>query len=201
LATTWDERFAGDEYIFGTRPNAFLERQAARLTVGGAALSIADGEGRNGVWLAEQGLVVTAVDGSAVALAKSKRLAADRGVTLTHIHADLATWRPPADTYDIVVGIFFQFADPVLRTRLFADFHTCLKPGGLVILEGYTPAQLKYGTGGPKELDHLYTRDLLETAFAGMEILELDEYEAELSEGARHVGMSAVIDLVARKGK
>jgi SAM-dependent methyltransferase len=195
----WDERFAVEDYVFGTAPNAFLERQAPLLPKAGTALAIADGEGRNGVWLAEQGLAVTAVDGSSVGIEKSKRLAQTRGVELTYVHTDLTRWHLPADSFDVVVGIFIQFADPTTRARLFAEFQTALKPGGLVILEGYTPQQLKHGTGGPKDLAHLYTRDLLENAFEQMEIVKLEEYEAVLHEGARHSGMSAVIDLVARK--
>ena len=196
---TWDDRFATEEYIFGTDPNAFLARQAPRLPKSGAALAIADGEGRNGVWLAQQGLTVTAVDGSAVGIAKSARLAKSRGVQLTHVQADLTDWEIPTGAFDVIVGIFFQFADPIVRARLFAGFRNGLKPGGLLILEGYSPKQLDYRTGGPSELDHLYTRELMESSFAGMEFLELKEYDAVLNEGARHSGMSAVIDLVARK--
>ena len=195
----WNRRFAGDAFLFGDRPNAFLARQKPLLPPGGAALALADGEGRNGVWLAEQGLQVTAVDGSSVALAKAAGLARARGVALTFVEADLDTWKVPENAYDVVVGIFFQFAPPDLRSRLFAAMETALKPGGLLLIEGYGVGQLEYGTGGPRNRDHLYTEAMLREAFAGLRIETLEAYDAEVDEGTGHKGMSALVDLVARK--
>jgi SAM-dependent methyltransferase len=162
-------------------------------------LSVADGEGRNGVWLARQGLVVTSVDFSPVGQAKARALAQETGVSLEIVEADLAMWSWPAAAYDVVAAIFIQFAPPPHRTKIFAGMKRALKPGGLLILEGYRPKQLEYGTGGPPVAENMYTRELLESAFGDMEILHLAEYDAEIEEGAGHKGMSALIDLVAQK--
>ena len=135
----WEARFAGPEYHFGTEPNAFLKSKADLLKPGQKALSIADGEGRNGVFLAEQGLDVLAMDFSPTALAKSQALARQRGVTIRTEQADLDTWRWPAGAFDVVVAIFFQFCAPPLRTRVFDSIKRALKPGGLLLMEGYTP--------------------------------------------------------------
>ncbi len=195
----WNTRYSQSEYVFGKEPNAFLASKAGLLRSGMSALSIADGEGRNGVWLAAQGLQVTAFDFSPPALIKARQLAAERGVEVNFEHGDIMGWRWPRESFDVVVAIFVQFADPEMRAVQFARMQSSVKPGGLILLQGYTPKQLEYKTGGPSLLDHLYTRELLEHSFAAMEILEMSEYERELNEGARHSGMSAVIDLVARK--
>lgn len=195
----WDERYRGEAYLFGEAPNAFLARQARRLTPGQSVLAVADGEGRNGVWLAEQGLSALSVDASSVAQAKAARLAQARGVRLELQQADLSTWDWPKDRFDLVVGIFIQFADPVLRTRLFEGLKGAMKPGGLLLLEGYRPEQIAYGSGGPRTPENLYTEDLLRSAFSDIEILDLSVYDAVIEEGAGHSGMSALIDLVARR--
>ena len=195
----WEQRFAGDDYLFGTRPNAFLAAQAHRLRPGMRALAVADGEGRNGVWLAQQGLDVLAVDASAAGLRKARTLAADRGVRLAIEQADLGRWPWPRERFDVVAAIFIQFADPPLRDALFAGMQQALRPGGLLLLQGYRPQQLAYGTGGPPDLDKLYTAPLLRQAFAGLDIVHLAEHDSVLDEGAGHAGMSALIDLVARK--
>lgn len=195
----WNERFGAEEYIFGTAPNAFLASQAPLLRPGGRALCVADGEGRNGVWLAQQGLQVSAFDFSAVAVEKARRLARDRGVEVRYELASVYDWRWPEAAFDVVAAIFVQFADPAMRGFMFERMIAALKPGGLLLLEGYTPGQLKYATGGPKNVEQLYTEPMLRQAFAALEILELKAYEAELDEGSRHTGMSAVIDLVARR--
>lgn len=195
----WDERFAGDDYFYGTAPNAFLQSNAGLLRTGMSALSLAEGEGRNAVWLAAQGLDVTAVDASAVGLAKAARLAEERGVGLRTLVADLATWDIPAGAYDIVVAIFIQFAPPPVRDRLFAGMVNALKPGGLLLLQGYRTEQPRYGTGGPKAPELLYTEALLRNAFAALQIERLSVHDSEISEGSGHHGISALIDLVARK--
>jgi SAM-dependent methyltransferase len=195
----WNARYASEDYLFGTAPNRFLAAQASLLPPGGRALCIADGEGRNGVWLAQQGLTVTSVEFAAAAIAKAHRLAAQRGVAVDIVQADLATWDWGAPRFDVVAGIFFQFLVPALRASIFRRMQEVLLPGGLLLIEGYTPAQLAHGTGGPSQVENLYTEALLRESFAAMEILHLAEYEAELAEGTDHVGVSAVIDLVARK--
>ncbi len=195
----WDERYSTEGFLFGTAPNAFLASQRSHLPKGGFALAIADGEGRNGVWLAEQGLEVLAVDASAVGLAKGQQLAGERGVTLRQELADLAYWDFGVDRFDVIAAIFIQFADPSLRERLFAGMQSALKPGGLLLIEGYRPEQLGFGTGGPSEVANLYTEQLLRAAFSNLAIEHLAVHDAEIHEGAGHDGMSALIDLVARK--
>ncbi len=195
----WDERYATDDYIFGTAPNQFLESQAALVKPGMRALAVADGEGRNGVWLAERGAQVHAVDFSAAALDKARRLAAARGVTLTFEQADLLNWDWPEAAYDLVAAIFIQFAPPPERDRLITGIRRCLKPGGLLVLQGYTPKQVEFGTGGPPSAANMYTSELLRDWFGDWDILHLAEHESVIREGAHHHGMSALIDLVARK--
>ncbi len=195
----WQERFAGDDYRFGTEPNAFLKAQAHLLRKGERALAIADGEGRNGVYLASQGLDVRSVDFSPNAQVKARKLAAARGVTMRVEQADIINWDWPADAFDVVAAIFFQFAGPTDRAKIFAGIKKALKPGGLLLLEGYGPKQLDYKTGGPSRLENLYTRDLLENAFADFASLDIREYDAEIHEGPGHAGLSALIDLVGRK--
>lgn len=193
----WEERFSTKEYVFGRAPAQFLRRHADRLTPGATALSVADGEGRNSVFLAEQGLVVSAWDGAPSAVAKARALAEERGVSVQYEVADIETWDWPEAAYDLVLGVFIQFVGPEARARLFERMKAAVKPGGLLMLHGYTPKQLDYGTGGPKVLENLYTPELLREAFSDMEIAVLESYETELDEGAGHVGMSTLIDLVA----
>ncbi|OJY59895.1 cyclopropane-fatty-acyl-phospholipid synthase family protein [Thiobacillus sp. 0-1251] len=195
----WDARYATDDYIFGTAPNRFLESQIAHIQPGMRALSIADGEGRNGVWLAEQGARVHAVDVSPVALEKARKLAAVRGVALDFEQVDILGWNWPEAAYDLVAAIFIQFAPPPERDHVIAGIRRCLKPGGLLILQGYTPKQIEFGTGGPPSAANMYTADLLRDWFGDWNILHLAEHESVISEGSHHHGMSALIDLVARK--
>jgi len=196
---SWDARYAGEAFLFGEAPNAFLARQAARLAVGASALAVADGEGRNGVWLAEQGLDVLSLDASAVAQQKAARLAQQRGVSLRLELADLGVWPFPDAQFDVVAGIFIQFAGPDLRPRIFDGMKRALKPGGLLLIEGYGPRQLEYRTGGPSNLENLYTEAMLRDAFSDLEIIELRAYDAVIEEGAGHRGVSALVDLVALK--
>jgi len=196
---TWNERFSGEDYLFGREPNEYLRAQASRLPPGGRALCIADGEGRNSVWLARQGLQVVAFDVAQAGIAKARKLAAEAGVSVEYHLASCDEWRWEADAYDVIAAIFIQFADPEMRARLFANITKALKPGGLLILQGYTPKQLEYKTGGPSALSHLYTADMLRDAFAPLRIVKLTEYEAELNEGERHTGRSALVGLVAVK--
>lgn len=201
----WSKRYrdAGEQYLFGTEPNRFLARRAALLQDGHSALSIADGEGRNSVWLAEQGLQVTAIEISPVAVEKARRLAAGRQVEVRFIEADMqaSDW-PPAelhDAFDWVIAIFIQFVGAEDRRRQFAVMKQLARPGGRILLQGYTPRQLDYGTGGPPVLENLYTQEILRAAFADWQIEELVEYEDEISEGLGHKGHSALIGLLARK--
>lgn len=195
----WNERFSADDYIFGKEPNAFLTRQKHRFAPGMKVLAVADGEGRNGVWLAEQGLDVLSMDGSEVALEKARKLAKERNVSLKIEHADWKEWPWPKQAFDAVVAIFIQFTGPEDRALMFERMKEALRPGGLLLLHGYRPEQLAYGTGGPKAVENLYTEPMLREAFADMQILELEAYDAHIEEGAKHQGMSALIDLVATR--
>ncbi len=195
----WNERYAGEAYLFGEEPNAFLKSQAPRLRPGWSALAVADGEGRNGVWLAEQGLAVTSIEASPVALAKARALAVRRRATITTVEADLSTWTWPQQVFDCVAAIFIQFAGPELRARVFKGMISALKPGGVLLLQGYRPEQLAYGTGGPRAVENLYTEALLREALSSLDIIEIRSHDSVLQEGTAHVGPSALIDLVAIK--
>lgn len=200
--TRWNNRFGVSGYLFGKTPNAFLASQGKRLNKGMTALSIADGEGRNGVWLAEQGLHVTAFDFSPVGAEKAHKLAAERGVSTNYDSsvAELDNWEWDARQFDVIAAIFIQFATPPERARMFAGICRALKPGGLLLLQGYGPGQIAYNTGGPRVPEQLYTSNLLKEAFAALEIIELREHDSEINEGDGHGGMSALVDLVARRG-
>lgn len=194
----WTQRFQTDDYIFGLEPNAYLRSQSRHLTPG-RTLAIADGEGRNGVWLAEQGHAVDSFDFIEAAVHKARQLAAQRNVAIHAVCCDWAQfdWRP--DTYDNVVGIFFQFLAPDERQRVFAHIDRVLKPGGTLLLQGYGLGQLQYNTGGPGKREHLYDEALLLDAFPAYARLDLQTYEAEIQEGQAHRGRSALVGYVGRK--
>ena len=197
----WSARYrdAGDDYLFGTAPNRFLAGQAEQFAAGMSVLSVADGEGRNSVWLAEQGCRVTAAEISPVALEKAAKLARSHHVAVEFVQADILAWEWPQAAYDAVVGIFIQFAAPVEQQRLFTGMKQAVRPGGLLFLQGYTPQQLEYRTGGPSAVENLYTGALLRECFGDWEILALREHEDVIAEGSAHAGRSALIDLVARR--
>jgi len=195
---SWHQRFSAPGYLFGTQPNRFLASKKALLKKGQSALCVADGDGRNSVWLAQLGLEVAAFDISPVGVEKARRLAAERGVRVRYEVAGVYDWAWPLAAFDVVAAIFVQFADPAMREFMFARMVRALKPGGLLLLEGYTPKQLEYRTGGPPQVENLYTAPMLREAFRDLEVLELREYEDQLEEGERHTGRSALIDLVAR---
>jgi cyclopropane fatty-acyl-phospholipid synthase-like methyltransferase len=197
----WSQRYrdAGEDYLFGIAPCRFLETHRHRLESGATALSVADGEGRNSVWLAEQGLAVTALEISPVALDKARRLARGRGVEVDFVQTDIIADDWPDVEYDFVIGVFIQFVGPEERELQFARLKRAVKPGGLLMLHGYTPKQLEYKTGGPSAVENLYTEYLLRQAFADLRIETLHAYEADLEEGNGHRGRSALIDLIARR--
>ena len=197
----WSARYrdAGDDYLFGTAPNKFLASQSAHFGDGMSVLSVADGEGRNSVWLAEQGCTVTATEISPVALEKAARLARGRHIAVDFVAADVFNWEWPDAAFDAVVGIFIQFAGPAERPRMLEGMKQAVKPGGLMFLQGYTPKQLEYRTGGPSTVENLYSEALLREIFADWEIVLLREHEDLIEEGKAHAGRSALIDLVARK--
>ena len=201
----WSERYgaAGEGFLFGMAPNRFLEHRASLISSGQTALCVADGEGRNSVWLAEQGLEVTAVEITEVAVQKARKLAAGRSVTVNFEIGDILSpdWPPThqRNAFDWVVGIFVQFVGPEDRERQMAAIKLATRPGGCVLLQGYMPQQLEYKTGGPSAVENLYTPEILRDLFRGWAIEELVEYEDEVNEGLGHKGRSALIGMVARK--
>jgi cyclopropane fatty-acyl-phospholipid synthase-like methyltransferase len=196
----WNERFDKKEFIFGKEPNEYLvEQTKLYLKPKDKVLCIADGEGRNGVWLAKQGIQVVGFDASDIALAKAKQFAKDNQVEVDYSFSDTDSFTWHENRYDAVIGIFIQFADPAMRARIFEQTYKALKLGGYFILQGYTPKQLEYKTGGPSLIEHLYTKEMIRDLAKEFEILDLSCYEKELSEGARHTGMSALLGLVAKK--
>ena len=195
----WETRYAVPEYAFGKAPNYFLASCKPLLPRAGRVLAVADGEGRNGVWLAEQGLDAVSIDFSPSAQNKARALAAERHVSVDFRQADVHRWDYPQAAFDVVVEIFTQFSSPAERALKWAGMRRALKSGGLLIVHGYTPKQLQYGTGGPKELENLYTRELLERAFGDFRDVKIIEEEREIHEGTSHGGMSAMIGLTARK--
>jgi cyclopropane fatty-acyl-phospholipid synthase-like methyltransferase len=196
----WNERFDKKEFIFGKEPNEYLVEQVSLyLKPNSSVLCIADGEGRNGVWLAKQGMRVTSFDVSDIALSKANQFAADNKVNIEYSLCDTDGFDWQTNSYDAVVAIFIQFADPEMRARIFKQVHQTLKLGGLFILQGYTPKQLVYKTGGPSLIEHLYTEEMIRELSQDFEILQIQCYEKELSEGARHTGMSALLGMVAKK--
>lgn len=199
-AQFWNERFDQEEFIFGKEPNEYLVQQARLfLRPTNQVLCIADGEGRNGVWLAKQGMSVMGFDVSDIALAKAKQFAQDNHVDVHYSLCDTDGFDWQANTYDAVVAIFIQFADSQMRSRIFKQVYQTLKPGGIFILQGYTPKQLEYKTGGPSLIDHLYTEAMIRDLAKDFDILDLACYEKELSEGTKHTGMSALLGLTAKK--
>lgn len=195
----WDARFSAADYIFGREPNVFLVSQLSLFSAGAKVLDVATGEGRNAVWLARHGCAVTGIDVSSLGLAKARRLAAEHGVEIDFEETDIRIWKWPPERFDAIVSIFIQFAAPSERQRVFDGMKSALRPGGVVVLQGYTPKQLEYRTGGPPQLDHMYTEELLRSAFSDMDIIHLHAHEVVLAEGTKHAGHSAVIDMVARK--
>ena len=198
----WNDRYGNDEFAYGTAPNEFLLSQQARLPASGRALAVGDGEGRNGVWLAQQGLSVLSVDLAAAGLQKARALAQQNDVTLETKQADLSDWDWPVATYDVVVSIYLHFPSD-LRPRMHRAMLQALKPGGILMLEAFAPNQLdyqkQYQSGGPPRLDMLYAPDMLREDLAGAEEVMLAEAKTKLQEGAYHAGPAAVVRAVFRK--
>lgn len=194
----WDERYAGDDYIFGTEPADFVLRSAPLLPPGARILSLAEGEGRNAVWLAGQGFRVTGLDQSQVGLAKAARLAQARGVTVDLRQGDVMAWDGSDGPWDAVLCVFLHFFSAE-RPRIAAALARGLRSGGLFLFHGYGPGQIALGTGGPKDPDMLATAEGLASHFPGWDRLVARDHEAMLAEGSRHVGRSALVDLVLRR--
>ncbi|MFN3972207.1 MAG: class I SAM-dependent methyltransferase [Gemmobacter sp.] len=193
----WDDRYATDDYIFGTDPAAFLVRAAPHLPAAARILCLAEGEGRNGTYLAGLGHDVTGIDLSQVGLAKATRLAAAKGVTLTLRQADVMAWDGTDGPWDAVVAIFVHFMTPQ-RAALAAACTRALRPGGLFLYHGYGPGQPAHGTGGPKDPAMLASSAEIAAAFPGWTAILARVHEDMLAEGTRHVGKSALVDVILR---
>lgn len=194
----WDERYSEPGYAYGSEPNDFLRQAAGDIGGEGHALCLAEGQGRNAVFLAELGWDVTAVDESAVGLETARALAREKGVHIHTITTDLARYPIEPATWDLVVLVFAHLP-PKLRRRVHAAVVDGLRPGGRVILEAYTPEQIGRGTGGPPDEPMLMTADLLREEFAGLEFLHLEEVVRDVVEGKYHTGEGAVVQMLARK--
>ena len=195
----WEDRFAAEEgFLFGRRPAAFLKENRWLTQGASSALCVADGEGRNGVWLAGQGLDVTSFDLSPTAVRRSQALADEAGVKVSaHVSAwDDWDW---SRAFDAVFGIFIQFMGPEPRKQQFATLSQAVRPGGRLVLHGYTPEQIALGTGGPPFVENMYTEEILTEAFPNWQIERLASYERDVQEGRGHSGRSALIDFVARR--
>lgn len=193
----WDERYSDEEYVYGTEPNDFLVEHYKRIPKG-RVLCLADGEGRNSVFLAEQGYEVTAVDSSSVGLVKGKKLAAERGVKVEYIHADLAGFNIEPNHWQGVVSIFAHIP-PDARKRIHRQVVDGLVPGGVLILEAYTPKQLEYGTGGPKVAEMTMDLGRLEPELIGLHFERAEEFDRDVVEGKYHTGLGAVVQVIAVK--
>jgi SAM-dependent methyltransferase len=193
----WDARYSEPGYAYGTAPNDFLREMAGRIPPG-PVLCLAEGEGRNAVFLAELGHAVTAVDASAVGLAKAATLARARAVGLETVHADLADFAIKEGAWAGIVSVFAHLP-PALRTRLHSAVVRGLRPGGVYLLEAYTPQQLAFGTGGPADAQLLMTADALRRELAGLELEICREVERDVVEGRFHSGRAAVVQVLGRR--
>lgn len=197
-AEFWDQRYGNaDGFVFGTEPNDFLRTVADRIPAG-PVLCLAEGEGRNAVFLAQRGHAVTAVDLSAAGLGKARELAAQRGVTLATEVADLSRYAIKPGAWSGIVAIFMHLP-PTLRRDVLARAADGLRPGGVFVMEAYTPAQLAFGTGGPKDAALLPTLALLRAELPGLEFVHAAELERDVIEGGGHTGRAAVVQVVARR--
>lgn len=194
----WNQRFGNEEYVYGREPNDFLREQSSLLPQGSRILCVGDGEGRNGVFLATLGHRVTSVDYAEEGLRKAQRLANERGVRIETVHADLANYHLEVDSFDAVVSIFCHLSAEI-RGQVHRALVRAIAPSGHFILEAYTPAQIGFGTGGPKDRNLLYSLEDLKDDLAGCEFLLAREVERDVIEGTLHTGRAATVQIVARR--
>jgi SAM-dependent methyltransferase len=193
----WEERYAAETYVYGTEPNDFLRANIDALP-SGTVLCVADGEGRNGVFVASTGRAVTSIDLTASGVDKTRRLAEAQGVTVSAVQADLSVHDIGVDTWDGVVSIFAHMPPPV-RRDLHRRIVASLRPGGVLLLEAYTPDQIGRGTGGPPLAEMTMTLAGLRDELAGLEFVHGVEMLREVHEGPGHTGLGAVVQVIARK--
>jgi SAM-dependent methyltransferase len=193
----WDERYNQPDYVYGKKPNDFLAEMLDKLPRG-KALALADGEGRNGVFLAENGFQVTSVDSSAVGLSKAAKLATEKGVYLETIVRDLAQFKIEPDSWVLIMSIYCHLPPP-LRKQIHRDSVQGLRPGGVFLLEAYTPRQLQFKTGGPSMPELLMELAILKEELMGLDFVHGAELVRPVREGALHSGMGAVVQILAIK--
>ena len=193
----WNEKFANTEYVYGTEPNDFLVSAVTKLKRG-ATLSLAEGEGRNAVWLAQQGFTVSAIEQSEKGVGKTLRLALQRGVIVMAERGELEIFHIQPNSWDLVVSIFAHTPQE-LRRKLHRQVVAGLKPGGVFVLEAYTPAQIANNTGGPKDASLMPTAELLRSELAGLVFDRIEEVEREVVEGSLHTGTAHVVQVVAHR--
>jgi SAM-dependent methyltransferase len=193
----WDERYSQSEYVYGKAPNDFLVKSIKSLPQG-RVLCLAEGQGRNAVYLASQGYTVTGVDASAVGLAKAQELAVERGVNIETIVADLNAFKIEPDTWDAIVSIFCHLP-PQLRANIHRQSVAGLRAGGVLVLEAYTPRQLAFKTGGPPTVELMMDAATLTQELYGLEFQHLIEIDRDIYEGNYHCGKGAVVQVIALK--
>ena len=194
----WDERYSAADYVYGREPNDFLREAADRIARGSRVLSLGEGEGRNAVFLAGRGCDVTAVDGSRVGLRKARALARERGLAITTAWTDLADYSIRAGSWDAIVSIFCHLP-PDLRARVHGQVVRGLRPGGVFILEAYTPRQLEYRTGGPSVREMLLDLETAKRELDGLRFERAREIVRPVREGTFHTGDAAVLQVLAVK--
>ncbi len=193
----WDERYDSEQYAYGKQPNDFLAQQYQQLPKGNV-ISLAEGEGRNAVFLAKMGYSVTAVDGSKVGLEKAAKLAIEHNVNIELIHADLAEFDFGEAKWDAVVSIYCPLPSAV-RSAVYKRAVKGLKPGGVFLLEAYTPEQINYNTGGGPSADTKTSKNDLEDDLTGLSFVHLEELKREVFEGSYHTGLASVLQAIAKK--
>jgi len=196
----WNERYGTDEFFYGTEPNDFLREQVAALPKSGRVLFLAEGEGRNAVWFASQApeAQVLGIDGSIAGLEKAQKLATKCGVQIHTQVADLNHWDLGTEAFDAVISIWVHMPT-ALRAELHSRVVQALKPGGVFLLEAYTPKQLTYKTGGPPVIEMLMTLDALKSELKGLTFEIAQEKDRVIHEGRGHDGLSAVVQVLCRK--
>ena len=194
----WDKRYSEAGFAYGTKPSLYLVSKSKLLKPGMKVLAIGDGEGRNGIWLAEQGMEVTIIDQSEIGLNKARHLAAEKSVVIQTLCEDLVSWEWPVNTYDAIVSIFVHFG-PTERPTVHKSIVNALKVGGWLMMQSFHKDQINRNSGGPKNVEMLYTVDMLARDFSGLRIEELEEAETDLDEGVYHHGTAAVINLLGQK--
>lgn len=194
----WNEKFSQKEYSYGTEPNDFLRSVADKIQPNGNVLSLCEGEGRNGVFLAQKGFQILGVDGSSVGLEKAEKLAKERGVEIKTQVCNLTDYEIEPEKWDAIVMIFGHL--PIdLRKKVNAKIVKGLKKDGVFILEGYSPKQLQYNTGGPKDVSMLYDLEKVKRELEGLDFEIAKEIEREIIEGKLHTGNGFVVQILGRK--